>query len=388
MKNRERFFATCPRGLEQVLSDELKIIGAADARLEPGGVHFFGPLTLCYRANLHSRIASRILWDIAKRPYKNESDIYKAAYSLSWPEWFDVGDTFRVKVSAIRCPLKSLEFITLKIKDAVCDRFREHTDERPNIDTKSPDVRIFAHLSADRITFYLDTSGEALFKRGYRAARAEAPVRENLAAGILRLSGWQPGVPLLDPMCGSGTFLIEAAMMALNIAPGSDRWFGFEKLKNFDATAWKTIYDEAVAAERPKTALPIFGSDISSRALAAARENLAAAQLDSAVHLTKTDILKVCPPAPGGGVIIANPPYALRIGDPEAMARLYPKIGDWLKQNFQGWRACFFTADLALAKKIHLAASHRIPLYNGALECRLFIYEMVAGSHRKPKPRT
>src|SRR3982751_4901631 len=223
----EHFFAPCPRGLEATLAQELGELEAKDIRTVDGGVHFEGSYALGYRANLESRIASRILWRVATAPYKSEDDIFKATLALSWPRWFDVGRTIRVNLAAVRCPLKSLDFVTLRIKDAVCDAFRAHGGERPNVNTQSPDVRIHAFLTVDQLTLYVDTSGEPLFKRGYRTAAGEAPVRENLAAGIVKLSGWRSSEALLDPMCGSGTLLIEAALIALNIAPGARRKFAF-----------------------------------------------------------------------------------------------------------------------------------------------------------------
>ncbi|MCE5181539.1 MAG: THUMP domain-containing protein [Betaproteobacteria bacterium] len=386
MTTTQQFFAPCPRGLEAVLADELTALGATAIKPADGGVGFAGDFALCYRANLHSRIASRILWRLAEQPYRSEEDIYHAAYALPWQEWFDIKQTFRVKVSAIRCPLRSLDFVTLRIKDAVCDKFRVHYGERPSIDTAAPDMRIYAFLTADMATLYLDTSGEALFKRGYRKEQGEAPLRENLAAGILTLAGWEPGKPLLDPMCGSGTFLIEAAQMVLNIAPGAERWFAFEQMKNFDADAWDRIYKEAEAAELPKVALPIFGSDVSSTALIAARANLEAAGLTEVVSLKQINMLDISSPAPEG-ILVTNPPYAIRIGEQEEMAPLYPKLGDLLKQKFGGWRACFLSADMRLAKLIRLSVTRRIPLYNGALDCRLFVYDMVAGSNRKKEAK-
>jgi len=384
MTTTQQFFAPCPRGLETPLAAELEKLGATAIAPTDGGVGFAGDLALCYRVNLWSRVASRVLWRLAEQPYRSEENIYRAALALPWPSWFDVEQTFRVKVSAIRCPLRSLDFVTLKIKDAICDKFRKAGGERPNIDTAAPDMRVYAFLTAERVSLYLDTSGEALFKRGYRKEQGEAPLRENLAAGILYLAGWQPGMPLLDPMCGSGTFLIEAAQMALNIAPGAERWFAFEQIKNFDPAAWDAIYQEAVAAELPKNPLPIYGSDVSSTVLMAARANLAAAGLEEVVTLKQINLLDVAPPAPTG-VLVANPPYAVRIGEQEEMAQLYPRIGDLLKQKFGGWRACFFSADMRLPKLIRLSVSRRIPLFNGALDCRLFVYDMVAGSNRKVK---
>jgi len=219
----EAMFATCPRGLEPVLAGELEACGARDTRAVGGGVHFAGDLAICYRANLESRIASRVLLRVKQAPYRTEQDVYAAAHAVRWSERFDVGCSIRVDVSAIRCPLKSLEFVTLRIKDAVCDRFRADAGSRPDVDTRTPDVRIHAFLDERDVTLYLDTSGEPLWKRGLRGATGEAPLRENLAAGMIALSGWRPEEPFFDPMCGSGTILLEAAQIALGVAPGSRR---------------------------------------------------------------------------------------------------------------------------------------------------------------------
>ena len=383
----EHFFAPCPRGLEAVLAQELAALGAGGVKATDGGAHFAGPLQLCYRANLESRIASRILWRVASAPYRSEDDIYQTTLALRWPLWFDVSKTVRVYVSALRCPLKSLDFVTLRIKDAICDAFRSQGGERPNIDTRAPDVRIHAFLTAAELTLYLDTSGEPLFKRGYRSAVGDAPLRENLAAGILRLAGWTPGEPLLDPMCGSGTLPIEAALIALDIAPGARRNFGFEKLKNFDRTAWDQLKSDALARERVRTALPIYGSDLYGEELKTARANLAAAGLTDVISLKQANVLEISAPA-ASGVIVTNPPYGVRLGTPDELAQFYPRLGDALKQKFSGWRAYIFSGDMALPKLIHLAASKRTPLFNGALECRLYEFRLVAGSMRRAKPVT
>ena len=381
----ENFFAPCPRGLEALLAQELAALDATGVEATDGGVHFAGPLQLCYRANLESRIASRILWRVAVAPYRSEDDIYQTTLALTWPLWFDVSSTLRVNVSALRCPLKSLDFVTLRIKDAICDAFRGQCGERPSIDTRAPDVRIHAFLTADKLTLYLDTSGEPLFKRGYRSAAGEAPLRENLAAGILRLAGWTPGEPLLDPMCGSGTLLIEAALMALDIAPGAKRGFGFEKLTNFDRKLWDKLKADTLARERPRTALPIYGSDLYGEELKTARANLAAAGLEDVIRLKQANVLEISAPA-ASGVIVTNPPYGVRLGETSELAEFYPKLGDALKQKFSGWRAYILSSDMALPKLIHLAASKRTPLYNGALECRLYEFKLVAGSMRRVKP--
>ena len=372
------FFAPCPRGLESVLLLELEKLGAQAIKITQGGVSFCGGVSLCYQANLESRIASRILWRVSHFPYRTEQDIYTAVCALPWAHWFDVERTMMVKVSAQHCPLKSLDFITLKIKDAVCDQFRSQTAKRPSVDTTAPDMRIHAFLDATHCTVYLDTSGPALFQRGLRKMSVAAPLRENLAAGILHLSGWQPGIPLLDPMCGSGTFLMEAAQMTLNIAPGLERSFAFEKLKNFDAPTWNQLRTQASARQLPKTPLPIYGSDMFGEVLDSARANIAAAGLTEVIELKQANVVEISAPAESG-ILVTNPPYGIRIGELTQLAEFYPRLGDTLKKKFSGWNVYIFTADLRLPKLIHLAVSRRTPLFNGALECRLFEFKMVAG---------
>ncbi len=377
-----RYFATCPRGLEQLLADELLQVNAKSIKATDGGVSFDGSWAVCYAANLHSRIATRILWQVARGKYLNEEDLFNAAYKLNWPQWFDVRHDFMVKVTGVKCPLKSLEFATLKIKDAVCDKFRLSVGSRPYIDTKTPAVRIHAYLAAEEYQFYLDTSGAALYQRGNRGASIEAPLRENLAAGILKLSGWQVGQPLFDPMCGSGTFLLEAAMVALDMAPGLNRSFGFEKLKTFESDTWKKIRNQAASKVKVVSFQKIYGSDIDLRAVRVTKQNLEEAGLLEAVQLAHVDMVKAIPPA-DSGVLVANPPYGVRIGEDEELALLYPTIGEALKRKFAGWNTYFLTNDLRMPKLMRLTPSKRTPLYNGPLECRLFEIKMVAGSNRK-----
>ena len=379
---RQHFFSPCPRGLEAALRAELEALGAVQLEAREGGVAFAGAFHLCYAVNLESRIASRVLWRLAHVPYRDEHDVYRAVAALAWRDHFGPERTIRVNVSATASPLKSLDFVTLRIKDAVCDRFRTDTGRRPSVDTANPDLRIHAYFDAAMLSLYLDTSGEPLFKRGLRAAAGEAPLRENLAAGILRLAEWSPGTPLLDPMCGGGTFLVEAAEWSLQRAPGRRRSFAFEKLTSFDARRWEAMRAKALAAERPAQPLPIFGSDLYGNALNRARENLMHAGLDNVVQLKQANALEISAPA-SAGVLVANPPYGVRLGEQEALAALYPRLGDALKQRFAGWRACIFTADLRLPKLIGLKPARRIPLYNGALECRLYVFELVAGAMRR-----
>ena len=379
-----KLFAPCPRGLENPLAAELAEFGASAVQAVAGGVAFEGDTRVIYRANLESRIATRILLRLFTLPYRSEEDIYRASYELDWPQRFEVGRSIRVYLTAQRCPLKSLDFLTLRIKDAVCDRFRSAVGSRPNVDTRAPDVRIHAFLDATQFTLYLDTSGEPLFKRGARAAQGEAPLKENLAAGILRLTGWQPGTALLDPMCGGGTFLVEAAQIALDIAPGSARSFGFEKLKHFDAVLWQELRAEAEARRKPLAPLPIYGSDLYGDTLKLAQANLRAAGLEQTVQLKQANALEISAPAETG-VLVTNPPYGERMGEQQELAAFYPKFGDALKQKFAGWNCYILSADMNLPKLIKLQVSKRTPLFNGALECRLFEYRIVAGSMRGPK---
>ncbi len=376
----EAFFASSPRGLEALLADELRELGAADVALAPGGVSFSGSWETCYKANFHSRIASRILWRISAFEYAGEEDVYAAARKVPWGSFFTVDRTLRVNLTAIKSPLKSLDFTTLRVKDAVCDRFREEVGSRPNIERLEPDVRVHCFLEHAKGTFYLDTSGEPLFKRGWRRSAVEAPLRENLAAGIIKLTGWKFDEPLFDPMCGGGTLLIEAAALALNEPPGAGRNFGFEKLLTFDLKAWNRVKDGRPPRNKIRPAL--FASDIEQRAVDSAKKNLMASGFWDLVRLQRADVLRVEAPAPAG-VMVANPPYGERLSDREQLGEFYPQLGNALKQRFAGWRCHFFTSDLRMAKMIRLSPSKRVPLFNGALECRLFEFVVVAGSNRK-----
>ncbi len=379
-----KFFASCPRGLEIPLSLELSRMGAAKVKITDGGVHFAGDLEMCYKANLYSHTAGRIYMALASGPYRTEQDIYDLSFSTAWNEWFSIKRNFRVDVVATNCQLKSLNFAALRIKDGICDKFRQTDGMRPNVEPHSPDMRIRGFLDENQATIFLDTSGETLFKRGFREQTNIAPIRENLACGLLFLAGWEPGIPLLDPMCGSGTFLIEAARIALNIAPGSSRKFAFEKLLNFDQQLWNATLQEAIENELDDADLPIFGSDVSATAVEAAKNNLENAGLADMVKLRKANILDITAPAESG-VMIANLPYGERMGELDEMRRLYPKIGDLLKRNFAGWSAYFLTSDLKLPRFIGLATNKRIPFRNGSLDCRMYGFKMVEGSNKPSK---
>ena len=375
----ERFFAPCPRGLEAPLAQELGAQQAQFVAPAEGGVAFSGPRELAYHVNLESRLASRVLWQVAHGRVRDESELYALARGIDWTRHFKVERTLRVDVAATGSPLASLEFATLKVKDAVCDRFRDDTGKRPSVDKQRPDVRVHAYLTEREGTIYLDTSGEPLFKRGWRRDTDAAPLRENLAAGVIALSGWTPGTPFLDPMCGSGTIAIEAAALAADRAPGLARTFGFQKLAWFDGPTWQRIRQRARDRVRKAPAvLGITARDLDPDALERARRNAAAAGVSEWLVIEQGDVLARVAPAPAG-VLIANPPYGVRLHDEHALAAFYPRLGDALKERFAGWSAFFLTGDLRLAKLIGLRPSRRTPLWNGNIECRLFRFDIVAG---------
>ncbi|MFC4932544.1 THUMP domain-containing class I SAM-dependent RNA methyltransferase [Massilia sp. GCM10023247] len=394
------YFCPCPRGMEAALAEEIAEIAQQHSSTlkvhnqVPGGVHCSGTLVDSYRINLHSRIASRVLMRMGQRSYNNENDIYDLVLEQPWEDWFGVDHTIRVDVTAVKSPLKSLEFTTLKIKDAICDRFRDQFNKRPSVDTREPDMRIVGFLDQRNFIIYLDTSGEALFKRGWREETGDAPLRENLAAGMLRVSGWKPGVPLFDPMCGSGTILIEAAQMVQGIPPGARRRFAFEQFADFDRAAWQEM--KAAIKANPLPAEPsIFGSDISGDMVEMTRHNLKIAGILFEVPLKQIEAQHVSPPTSQPGILLTNPPYGERIGvrgdstvpQDEMAVSFYSALGTTLKQRFAGWTVFLFTADLSLPKLLRLKEARKTPFFNGALECRLFRFDMVAGYNRREEAK-
>ncbi len=388
------YFCPCPRGMEAALAEELQEISQQSSTLKvhnqvPGGVHCSGKLADAYRINLHSRIASRVLMRMGHGSYKNENDIYDLTLEQRWEDWFGVDHTIRVDINSIKSPLKSLEFITLKIKDAICDRFRDMYNKRPSVDTRTPDMRIFGFLDAHNYTVYLDTSGEGLFKRGWREEKGDAPLRENLAAGLLRVSGWKPGMVLFDPMCGSGTILTEAAQMLAGIPPGARRSFAFEKFTPFVKEEWLSIKGSVKPNPLP-TEPTIFGSDISGDMIVMARNNLRRAGIPFDIPLKQIEAQEVKPPSEKPGIILTNPPYGERIdvrgdrsmGEDELAKNFFSAFSATLKQRFAGWQVFLFTADLGVPKMLRLKESRKTPFFNGAIECRLFRFDMVAGFNR------
>ena len=375
-------FATCPRGLETILAQELQQQGCTAVTPTDGGVSCQGTMAHVYSANLHSRTASRILLQLARIAYRSEHDIYQAAKNIAWYKWFDVAQTFKVKVEGKRANVKSLDFTALKIKDGVCDRFREHGGERPSIDKSRPDIRIHAFLDERNVSIFIDTSGEALFKRGYRQDTGEAPLRENLAAGLLLLAGYDGTQPFQDPFCGSGTIAIEAAWIALNRAPGLNRRFGFEQLAQFDRALWVKLKAEARHAIRNRPYANIAASDNDRAMTRMTQANATAAEVDGFIDINTLDAQDTRPNGEGG-IIVSNPPYGVRLAEIQALHALYPQLGSWLKQHYAGWTAGLFSGDMDMPKLMRLKPKRKIPLFNGNLDCRLFLLDMVAGSNRE-----
>ena len=436
--NQLQLFLPCAAGVETLLATEVRRITGTHGKAWRAGVQLQGSWRDALQLNLHSRLAQRVLIELQHSQYRSEQDLYHAAAGVAWEIWFTPGQTFKVEITAQHSPLTSLNFAALKIKDAVADRFRQKfNDVRPSVDTRWPDVRIYAHLTTDSVTIYIDTSGEPLFKRGWREDKGDAPLKETLAAAMIAASGWddlcKQGVPLYDPCCGSGTIVIEAAQIACGIAPGINRKFAFQKYLPFQRHVWDGLLDQADAAITEPSA-PVFGSDVSFRMVDFAERNAERAGVAEAVQLRGGDALQRMPPAPGG-VMLLNPPYGERIdvagvagisgvqvrdqrrqpvddfGQPiqrdepafaaprdrsanpgreqahdawgEEASDFFPQLAAHWKKNYAGWTAHVLTPDLKLPNKMRLKESRRVPMWNGPIECRLFRFDMVVGSARK-----
>ncbi len=412
-----QLFLPCAAGVEDYLALEVqRITGLPPAQVERqrGGVAVRTSWRDALLLNLYSRLAQRVLVLLSCTGYRNEQDLYRAASEVAWEVWFTPRESIKVEVTAQHSPLTSLNFAALKIKDAVCDRFRVKANGvRPDVNTQWPDVRIYTHLTTDSCSLYIDTSGEPLFKRGWREDKGDAPLKETLAAAMLAASGWMDGQedlrPLYDPCCGSGTIAIEAAQMACNIAPGSLRRFAFEKYLPFQRHVWDAIKKEAVDAQlvRVKGQKPIiFGSDVAHRMVDFAERNAQRAGVADVIEFRGGDALQRMPPVDGAGVMLLNPPYGERIeiaGVAGAAAQegrfgarelaqtpgggeFFSQLASHWKKNYPGWSAWVLTPDLKLPGKMRLKESRRVPLWNGPIECRLFRFDMVAGRMDKTTP--
>lgn len=407
--NNLHLFLPCAGGVETYLADEVRrIVQEPEAtQQQMGGVAVKASWRQALELNLHSRLASRVLIGVMQRPYFSEDDIYEAACDVAWEIWFTPRQTFKIDITATRSPLKSLNFAALRVKDAICDRFRHKTGERPSVDTQRPEVRVYVHLSAEHVSLYVDTSGEPLFKRGWRQDKGDAPLKETLAAAMLAASGWKPEQPLYDPCCGSGTVLIEAAQIALGMPAGGQRRFGFERLLPFQKHVWDAMKSEVLSAGSIRANalkdLNIYGSDVAHRMVDFAQRNADLAGVGQAVQLRGGDALQRKPPCdvpPQGAVILTNPPYGERIevagvagssanprqrSNPHgrelpefdaAAGDFFPQLATHWKTHFDGWTAHLLVPDMKLPGKMRLKESRRVPLWNGPIECRLFRFDI------------
>jgi len=407
-----RLFLPCAGGTEALLVDEVTRLAGRPAEAGRGGVWVDGDALTAMRLNLESRLAQRVLWPLVEGRYGHEHDLYELARRVDWPAWIRPDQTLRVDTSAYRSPLRSLNFVALRVKDAVCDALREATGARPSVDTRRPDLPLVIYLGPDHATLYADTSGEALFKRGWRDERAggvkgEAPLKETLAAAMLAAAGWQGRAedgPLLDPCCGAGTIVIEAAQIACGIAPGASRAFAFERQLPFQPhlAAWRAMQREARARVHP-AAVAIHAGDVSFRMTDFATRNAARAGVAGAIQFKTGDALQRPPPAPQG-TIVMNPPYGERIApkgsgqggaasgpaarlaredfaEGEGAAGFFGPLAAHWKRHYAGWTAWLLSPDMKLPGQMRLKESRRVPLWNGPIECRLFRFDLVAGRH-------
>jgi putative N6-adenine-specific DNA methylase len=370
------FFATTAKGVEEILAGELASLGIGSAKLERGGVRFSGTMEACYRANLWLRTASRVLMSLAEFPCNTPQSLYDGVRTIPWTDYLTPEMTLAVDCNLRDSAMTHSGYVALKTKDAVVDTIRDRFGRRPDVDTRDPDLRINVHLIKDRCTISLDTSGTPLDRRGYRLDRNEAPLRETLASALVMLTGWDGSAPLCDPMCGSGTIPIEAALMASRKAPGLHRpGFGFQRWPGFDGGLWQRLITEARDALLESISAPILGCDRSARALDAARQNSERAGVLGMIELARMELADFIPP-PGPGTLLFNPPYGKRLGDEEELKPLYRQIGDVMKKRCTGYTAYLFTGSSDLAKCVGLRASRRIVLFNGPIECRLLRYDM------------
>ena len=402
-------FLPCAAGVESLLEAEVQaILPATKVRALRGGVALAGEPREVMRLNLESRLAQRVLIEVAEGEYRNEDELYTLAHGIDWSDWITPRQTLRVDTTAQRSPLRSLNFAALRVKDGVCDRMRDAHGERPNVDTVRPDLQVVLHAGAERAAIYVDSSGESLFKRGWREDKGDAPLKETLAAAMLAAAGWRgtaaEGGALHDPCCGSGTIAIEAAQIAMGIAPGALRRFAFEKMLPFSSAEMRAELQRlrSKAKERVHPAeVPIFASDVSFRMIDFARRNAERAGVASAIVFNGGDALeRPAPSLPADlhGTLMVNPPYGERIDvagkaaarpspDRDAPSDFFPRLATHWKRAYTahpaGWTAWILSPDMKLPSAMRLKESRRVPMWNGPIECRLFRFDLVAGSARR-----
>ncbi|GAB3236772.1 THUMP domain-containing protein [Hymenobacter seoulensis] len=381
--------ATTQFGLEEVLAEELRQLGAKIEKVGQRAIEFTGDTQLLYEACLWCRTAMRILKPFAGFYARDEKALYREVGRIDWSKYIRQDQTFAITAVVNKSTFEHSLFVAQLTKDAIVDQFRNRTGERPSVDVKNPDIRLHLHMIENEVILSLDASGESLHRRGYRQQTNVAPLNEALAAGLLLLSGWDGKKPLIDPMCGSGTLLTEAALIAQRIAPGlyHQGKFGFENWADFDASLWESVQMDAKQMRLEEPQAYIAGSDLSREFIELARENVAAADLEDFIRLGVRDVKEAKAPAKEEpGIVIMNPPYGERIGEEAEMDALYKTIGDTLKSGFQGYDAFIFTGNLEAAKRIGLKTSRRIPLYNGPIDCRLLKYELYQGTRKVSRP--
>ena len=372
----KRYFATVARGLEAIATEELASLGAI--KPEPGfcGVAFSGDRELLYRVNLWARLPFRILVQLSEFPCCDADDLYAGVQRIDWEQYLTPELTLAVAATGKTRQLNHTHFTALQVKNAIVDQQRDRSHRRSSVDTQQPDVQINVHLHRDRAIVSLDSSGESLHRRGYRPAVGQAPLKESLAAALIYLSGWQPEQAFCDPLCGSGTLPLEAALIAANRAPGlfRDR-FGFETWPDFDDALWQRLRQEAEAGQKETLTVPILGCDRDSQVIIQARSNAKNCQLSGPIAFRERELSEVEAPA-DSGILICNPPYGERLGRDEDLGAFYKLLGDVLKQQFKGWTAFVLSGNKALAQSIGLKSSQRMPVFNGSLPCQLLKYEL------------
>jgi len=371
-----QFLATTAKGLVDSLEIELQQMGFENLKKIAAGVFFDANWEGCFRANLQSRLASRILKPVLDFPaYKND-DLYNNMRKHDFTKYIDVNQTIKIEASVQDCALSDQRFVAMLAKDAIVDQFREQCGARPDVDTDFPHLRVVIKGIKNQFHVMIDTSGESLFMRGYRKEAGPAPMKENLAAGLVTLAGWDQASPIVDPMCGSGTILIEAAMMALNIAPGMNRrHFGFMDLKGFDEQVWEKVVENAADQEKQELDFKFYGFDLDRKVLKMAQENAKRAGVDHVIEFKNDSVATVEPPVEKG-IMITNPPYGARLGDEENLRDVYRDLGHTLKHRFKGWDAWILSGNKDLILDMHLKASRKHFVYNGPLECRYLKYSM------------
>ena len=371
-----QYFATVARGLEKLAASEIENLGGNSVSEGFCGVNFSGSRELLYRVNLHARLPFRILLKIDEFPCENALDLYRGIKKIDWQLYLTPDYTLAVNATGKNKSLNHTHFSALQVKNAIVDRQREVFGCRSDIDTKNPDVLINVHINRNICIVSLDSSSSSLHRRGYRRAVSSAPLKESLAAALITLSGWQPDLPFLDPLCGSGTLPIEACLQALNIAPGLFRSsFGFQTWPDFDRIVWDGLLKQARNNKKDATIASISGSDRDGDVIRQARANAVFCGLDKYIRFDRVDLADLEPPA-DSGILFCNPPYGQRLGDRDRLGDFYKLLGDVLKQRFKGWTAFVLSGNKKLAGSIGLKSSCRIAVYNGNIPCKLMKYEL------------